>query len=633
MKKNLMNRFLSDIFPSCSLWFFSLPFLLFALAFSGVYAQARDENGEVAGDAAAAERYFLWAERAVLEGRWPEALAALERAADFADVSSDISCLLALARSHEQKGRGAVLDALRQALETDRWNHFGPSLARLLGAEQLIALRNYSGALALLDRVPEPLPQAAPIYGFFPDGPAMLRLAALKGICGNSAGTLSETGGYSRALIGFRRAAAEALERYPRDPRPVRIFFEYARNRNPGPGDQAIMDLALRRLPLLLETDPDLAWMAVPFIRDREESRRLMASYRAGVLGPARNGNFRPNPASIAAALNLGLIGDEEAAAELFAPQEDSVDQAASRGGPVLDKALLVATGDSLQSEAGRNLFAEKLLAFSGFISADDDKDGYPESRALYRDGTIGEFTSDADQDGLAELAVSFDSGGGPRQALQVIETGRTAPPLKDEDRLKALILWENYPSVERVELEGTAYIPRPGDFHFAPIRFTELAGSENYSGLLFPVTEPQFSRLTVRALVSFSLVIERPSLEFEGALERIDLDRGIPLRSVETLNGRIVSVTEFEKGKPVLQRLDLDMDSRMETIRRFRPLENGEYLPDYKKIVEHSESDWDGNGIYETAEEYKEDGSVVYSWDMDGDGIREYSETRRNRE
>ncbi|MDR1576281.1 MAG: hypothetical protein LBS37_09785 [Treponema sp.] len=615
------------------MWFFFLPLLLFALAFSDIYAQARDENGEAAGDAAVAERYFLWTERAVLEGRWTEALAALERAVDFADVSSDISCLLALARSHEQKGRGAVLDALEQALETDRWNHYGPPLARLLGAQQLIALRNYSGALALLDRVPEPVPQAAPVYGFFPDGPAMLRLAALKGLCGNSAGTPGEAGAYSRALIEFRRAVAEALERYPRDPRPVRIFFEYARNRNPGPGDQAIMDLALRRLPLLLETDPDLAWMAVPFIRDREESRRLMASYRAGALGPARSGNFRPNPASIAAALNLGLIGDEEAAAELFAPQEDSVDQAASGGGPVLDKALVIAVGDSFQSGAGWNLFAEKLLAFSGFISADDDKDGYPESRALYRDGTIREFTSDPDQDGLAELAVSFDTGGGPRRVLQVIEPGMSAPPLKDEDRLKALILWEKYPSVERVELEGTAYIPRPGDFHFAPIRFTELAGSENYSGLLFPVTEPQFSRLTVRALVSFSLAIERPSPEFEGALERIDLDRGIPLRAVETLNGRIVSVTEFEKGKPVLQRLDLDLDSRMETIRRFRPLENGEYPLDYQKTVEHSESDWDGNGIYETAEEYKEDGSVVYSWDMDGDGIREYSETRRNSE
>ncbi|MDR0585328.1 MAG: hypothetical protein LBG57_13420 [Treponema sp.] len=613
-----------------------LPLLLFAIALSGVYAQARGGNGEAAeGDSAMAERYFLWAERVVSEGRWQEALAALERAADFADVSSDISCLLALARSHEQKSRGAVLEALERALETDRWNRCSPSLARLLEAEQLIALRNYSGALALLDRISEPLPQAVPVYGFFPNSPSLLRLAALKGLCGNSAGTLTETPGSPRALVEFRRRMGEALDRYPRDPRPLRIFFEYARNRNPGPGDQDIMDLALRRLPLLLEADPELAWMAAPFIRDTEEARRLMAAYRSGGLLPAKNGNFRPNRASVTAALKLGLIGEEEAAAELFALPEDSAAQLAPNGGPVLDRELIILAGDLLQSGAGRKLFAEKLLGFSGFITADDDRDGYPESRVLYRNGTIREFTHDADQDGLMELVVSFDSGGAPQWALQVMapETGMPALPLKDGDRLKALILWEQYPSVECVEFGKTAYIPRPGDFQFAPIRFTELAGNGSYSGLLFPVMESQLSRLTVRSLVSFSLSIERPSLEFENALERIDLDRGIPLRSVEILNGRTVSETKFEKGKPVLQRLDLNLDSRMETIRRFRPLANGDDPLDYKKIVEYSESDWDGDGIYEIAEEYREDGSVVYLWDMDGDGIKEYSETRRNRE
>jgi hypothetical protein len=134
--------------------------------------------------------------------------------------------------------------------------------------------------------------------------------------------------------------------------------------------------------------------------------------------------------------------------------------------------------------------------------------------------------------------------------------------------------------------------------------------------------------------------------------VEWIDLDRGIPLRAVEILNGRPVSVTEFVMGKPVSQRADLDCDSRMETIRRFRAAAvapvgaapvgaavsgaagttSGE-APwedplDYKKIVEFSESDWNGDGIFETSEEYLLDGSVVYSWDMDGDGVREYSET-----
>jgi hypothetical protein len=45
--------------------------------------------------------------------------------------------------------------------------------------------------------------------------------------------------------------------------------------------------------------------------------------------------------------------------------------------------------------------------------------------------------------------------------------------------------------------------------------------------------------------------------------------------------------------------------------------------------MIEFSESDWDGDGIYETTEAYREDGSVIRSWDMDRDGIREYSEVK----
>jgi hypothetical protein len=69
-----------------------------------------------------------------------------------------------------------------------------------------------------------------------------------------------------------------------------------------------------------------------------------------------------------------------------------------------------------------------------------------------------------------------------------------------------------------------------------------------------------------------------------------------------------------------------------METVRRFQEEDRefgGENLPDYKKIIRFSESDWDGDGIFETSEQYLSDGTVVYSWDMDGDGKREYSEIK----
>ena len=61
------------------------------------------------------------------------------------------------------------------------------------------------------------------------------------------------------------------------------------------------------------------------------------------------------------------------------------------------------------------------------------------------------------------------------------------------------------------------------------------------------------------------------------------------------------------------MERLDLDLDGRMETVRR--------YGPDGTLIL--SESDWDGDGIYEYAETPVE-GGVRKSWDLDRDGIRE---------
>jgi hypothetical protein len=593
---------------------FFLPVLVLVFFAPRLWSQAAGINDDILhskGDPAAAERYRDWAERAIAENRWGEALTALERASDFASVSSDLSYLLALARSHAGKSRGAVLEALERARQANRWGRYTVFQALERTAEQYIGLRNYSGALAALSTVPESADAD------------VLRLRALKGLAAES----PETGPVLPALIEFRRRMLQTMDRYPRDSRPLRILFEYARKKTPDESDQLLMEIALRRLPFLLEEDPDLSWMASPFIRDIEEARRLTAAYRAGGLGPGQE-NFRPDPASIPAALNLGLIDDSQAAEELFGPAE--------RGEAfALDRDLIAAVHGLLRAEAGRDLFTQKLLAFSGLITFDEDGDGIPESRSLYSEGILREYRLDSDQDGLAGLVISCNAGGEPLEADQVMppdgETDRgrfPAPPIEDSDRSRALVFWERYPSVLRVELGETTFIPRPGEFQFAPVRFSALGGSGRLAGLPFPLRE--FSRLNLRTLISFSHTVRRPSAEFEGAVEHIDLDRDLPLRAVEILNGRTVSETEFENGAPLRQRLDLDLDGRMETRRRFRRLKNNGQNPlEYRKVLEFSESDWDGDGIYEAAEEYREDGSIVYSWDMDKDGIREYSEKR----
>jgi tetratricopeptide (TPR) repeat protein len=558
------------------------------------------------------DQYVRWAAEAIDAGRWNDALTGLERGADYADLSSDISYLLALARSKTGKPLGAVLEALRRAGEARRWNRYSPEQALLLEAETLITLRNFSAALGVLARIPANADSA------------VLRLRALRGLPDRDE---------------FRRIMAETLEWYPQDPRPARIFFEYARGKNPEGNDQALLDTVLRRLPYLLEAEPRLAFMAAPFIKDREEARRILGGSRA-LSGPL--------PASIPAALSLGLIDGAAAVEELFAPPAPDAGAPAET---LFDRELIENVFSLLGDDDSRTLLRRKLLRFSGLIAADADQDGVAESRARYQDGVIREYSWDADQDGLAELTVFFDAGGVPHWAEQTVPPEAPDPavlpaaeekgndpaaegfaiPVRDEDRTRALIFWERYPGVQYAELEGITYIPPPGDFLFSPVRFIALAeGAE--PGLGYPVFDPRSVRISRRILVSFAKTIRRPSREFEGAVEWIDLGRGIPLKAAEILDGRPVSVTEFNRGRPLTQRIDLDLDGRMETLRHFQDqaVEDGaEELPDYKKIIRLSESDWNGDGLYETGELYLSDGTVVYSWDIDGDGVREYSETK----
>jgi len=533
------------------------------------------------GDPAIAEKYLLWAENAIGMGRWRQARAALERAADFADVSSDISYLLALARSEQDENRKLVLESLQRAIGTGRWMRYTEAHARLMEADQLIFLRRYSAALDTLAAYRAAAGETADA--------AILRLAALKGLLNRNRRPEPRPASLSLPVQAeFRRRMLETMDNYPRDPRPLRILFDYARGREPDRDDIALVEIALRRLPFLLESDQELAWMAAPFIGDTAEARRLVAAYRAGSLKPRQSADFKPHPASIIPALNLGLIDDNGATEEFFTES-------------VLDRAHITGIGKLLRSEEGRNYFAEKLHSFTGAIIEDEDRDDHPESRAVYHQGNLQEYYYDADQDNVTDMFIMFIAGA-PQQA--------ELPAM--------LILWERYPLVRRAVVGNEIYLSAPGGFSFAPVFFEELGGSGKYAGLLFPRRNSRGQSISRRVVSAYASSVQRPSAEFSGGVEQVFLNRGIPVRAEVTLNNTIVSVTEFESGYPVIQRVDMDLDGRMETVRRFD-----------KSDIRSSESDWYGDGIFGSAELYREDGSVVYSWDLDGDGAREYSERR----
>ena len=505
-----------------------------------------DFDGGARGDSAMAARYAQWAKDAVDQGRWSEAIAGLERASDFAGVSSDISYLLALARSHESKGRRLVLEALNRSIAVNRWTLYDSDAARLMKAENLICMRAYPEALAELSPLSKS-PQEA-----------VLTLRAFEFFKPDE----------------FLRFMADTLDRFPRETGPVRVFFDYLRNKNAGglkaaKEDPALLELILRRLPVLLPKDPELAWMAAPFMRDSDEAKRLVEAYRAV---------HTPVPASLPAALRLGVIDEKTAMEELFAPPVDKT-------GPVLDVALLTELWNLLRTEEARAVFRRNLSAYTGVFIEDADKDGIPEVSVEYSGGLLTQYNYDADQDGCPELTVFFEAGV-PTRASALIPPDVSAGQRAD-------IQWERYPAILNVELAGVRYIPRPIDFHYSPITFEDFCGS----GLLFPRREPLSPPLTRRLLVFSVHLIERPSREFKGGIEIVELARGIPVLAREYVGGLKVSETEFLRGRPQLQRLDLNLDGRMDTVRRFKrnykPVEL-ENLWDYDRDID-TVSTWDG--------------------------------------
>jgi hypothetical protein len=420
----------------------------------------------------------------------------------------------------------------------------------------------------------------------------------------------------------------------------LRLLFDYMGERGSSPALRSLGALALRRLPFLVEAAPDLAYIASPFIADREEAVRYVASYRAA-------GN--PGPASIPQALFWGLIGDEQAVDELFGRRaaqsgqqvlrEDPVlggDRMQTEGwtrgeGPALDKAIVLAVWNNIRGTEGRDELRRNLLSYSGVIKEDADKDGFFEIAAAYRNGLLLSYSWDADQDGLSEWDIRFGAGtpleagismpaSDPAQVYPGSQAypARSAAELADytktfDSRKKAIVRWERYPAVLHTDYDGVRYIPRPADFFFSPVRFVELVPE----GPLYPERDERGAGLNERSLLSFSVMTEKESAEFPGGVERTMFRDAMPLRSIVYLGGKIAAETEFSPlGYPVVQRADMDLDGRMETIRQYSRSSYG--------LVVSTESDWDGDGLYEYAEVLQADATIKRYWDLDKDGTRE---------
>jgi len=571
--------------------------LLFSV---NLYAQESHNRNDVD----AAVKYLQYAQDLIDKEQWNEAYAAILRASDYKDVLSDIPYLTAVLQLKiKNANRIDAINSLNDAISVKHWEIYSENHALLFRAEQLIIMQDYQRALDSLDRMAE---GGEPAGNMTPErhaqmraDAAMLRLSALRAMASNYSGGHD----FVLALTQFRSHVLSAMDRFPRDGRPLSIFFEFARNRMtslnnlPEQGDIYLLELALRRLPFLLETYPDLAWMASALMWDLDEARRLTGAYRAV--------NY-PHQSSIPIALNLGLIDDDTAITEFFAPAE-------GEKAKTFSMKTAVETYDLLRSEEGRVSFTQKLNSFTGVIEFDADYDWYTDTFVTYNSGSIEKFQYKSNIFNFCDYTINFDLNSAPVMCNSAME-----------------VYWERYPSVEKIVSGGEVFLFGSVSFNYAPLKFIQIGGSNNSEGLLYPVFSEQ-DKITLRALLLFCSSLTRPSGEIEGAMEIIYMSSGQILQVTEEMDGKQISVTDFQRGLPVIQRIDLDLDGRMETVRHFRrPPQDyiWENLLDYRRLIASSQSDWHGNGRYMTKEVYFLDGSVVYYFDVDGTGEFKIVET-----
>jgi hypothetical protein len=305
---------------------------------------------------------------------------------------------------------------------------------------------------------------------------------------------------------------------------------------------------------------------------DPAERARTVSSYRAS-----------PSPVteSIPPALRLGLVLDEDAIGELFSSGR-------------LDLGLLVETYELLRTEESRRIFLSTVESYSGTITGDADRDAVPESEIDYVRGEPRLFTYDPDQDGIPEWRISF-SHGMPSVASVGVSSdqsaagrGLPARPTADTDRQTAEVAWERYPYVSSAAVAEWKFGFPPVAFPFAPVQLRPLVPG---AAMILPSVDTVAPRLTERSLYSFASWLERPGSIAAGSVERIELFKGAPVRAFETLDGKVLSDTSYRNGYPVLRRMDLNYDGRIDTVERFK---NSSFDSD------SVETDFDGDGVFE---------------------------------
>lgn len=526
-------------------------------------------------------------------GDWPGAARIVAGAVEIDDGDSDALYFAALAVLKTKDDVRAALSLCEAALASGNFALYDSRDALDLAASLLARLRRYEDCLALLQGTSGDSAVAL--------DPERYRLRALAFL------------GLGRQTDAVRELRA-AADRFPADPRFPRLFFERLAVGHPSAECRSLGDLFVRRLPSLADRDRDLLVLAAPCILDRRQREDSIRAFRAQGGSSAM---------ATLEALRYGIIGDEAALGEFFS------------GSFEIRLSDLESLAELLGTESGRRRLSSLLGKLDGRILVDSDGDGYAEESSSYQAGRLLSWTADEDQDGIAELSLSFVDGLPADLVLA-----------RDDSRVEAR--YGAYPYVlslefiTRVAVADFASLVRPVDspmdalaerngygqeaetYSFAPEAFIlrPLSLRPFPSAAEPAIFVPGFLPMPAPTRVAALGAALRLDISREGGRDRIDLAGGLPVRRTRFSGDRPYAILEYVRGQPGVERVDADGDGRFETLRGYLPgTDAGDASIAWARV------DADGDGIYE----YREEMTFPFrkEWDLDSNGSVDAAEYR----
>jgi len=509
-----------------------------------VHADAAARNAAIAASLTAGARDSMTL------GYDAEAMRLLDEALSYAPADADANYLRALAGASAGEAPAQVIPHLEAALASNDFRTSSVLDARLLYASLLVRTHRSAQAMRMLSGLPH---SAEYLYV------------------------------ECRAALALRNSEVsrsdvlESLRRYPADPRPLIFWLQASGRPYAVPADMAVIKVAFGALDALKDIDPSVLVALAPYAPDAETGRLLIREFRA---------TGGQSPQATVLALRYGLIGEAKATGEMFG---------GSYARAPTDIIELLGLLSSVESRAGfRHAFAE----FSGIVSRDDDRDGFPESVTHYTAGQPSDWVLDADQDGQPEFVMVF-AAGEPRSA--VVHAGSTTIAMR----------YGPWPHAVRLDFSDAAgrrsYALGPSVFAVPLVRFDSIM---DQAGTPYLIRRDDAAPPTEHGVATLAYAVETRDT---GGTTDAELYNGIPERSWwhDALGGSGMAI--YSNGLPSDERLDLDGDGRAEARRVWGRTSDGAAQPLYMEM------DFNSDGLYEYRETLIE--PFIKAWDYDSDG------------